>query len=442
MTNELTFADYAARLRAFSASGCPQPDAAFNELALALFQLQFTHNTPYRRLCEFRGVKSAADISRWEEIPAVPTSAFKELELTSLAPDERTACFFSSGTTEQRRSRHFHSAESLAIYEASLLPWFERHLLADLNDLMDEQLLGPLDKLPMLALTPPPAAAPNSSLVHMFDTVRREFGARDSLFAGLVVVGQAPPPVIVHQAPPLGVRPAGALAGLATGEGASPTTASAGGAWTLDLNSALFAIRKSMCANRPLMLLGTAFNFVHLLDHFAVNNMRYKLARGSRVLETGGYKGQSREVPKAELHALITKHLGIAPENIVTEYGMSELSSQAYDRVAGEVQGPRSKAQGQASVSPQVTLSPCPRAFHFPPWCRARVISPETGLEVAEGETGLLRLFDLANVRSVLAIQTEDLTVKRGDGFELLGRATQAEPRGCSLMSLDPGALR
>src|SRR5688572_3687653 len=135
-----------------------------------------------------------------------------------------------------------------------------------------------------------------------------------------------------------------------------------------------------MCANRTLIIVGTAFNFVHLLDHFAANNMRYRLARGSRVLETGGYKGQSREVPREELHALITKHLGIPRENIVTEYGMSELSSQAYDRVIG--------------------VAPSERVFHFPPWCRAQVISPETGGEVSEGETGLLRLFDLANVRS------------------------------------------
>jgi hypothetical protein len=54
---------------------------------------------------------------------------------------------------------------------------------------------------------------------------------------------------------------------------------------------------------------------------------------------------------------------------------------------------------------------------------------------VAEGETGLIRIFDLANVFSVAAIQTEDLGVRRGDGFELLGRAKQAEPRGCSLMN-------
>jgi hypothetical protein len=74
-----------------------------------------------------------------------------------------------------------------------------------------------------------------------------------------------------------------------------------------------------------------------------------------------------------------------------------------------------------------------PRVFHFPPWARAQVISPETGREAGEGETGLIRVFDLANVYSVMAIQTEDLGVRRGDGFELLGRAALAEPRGCSL---------
>jgi len=63
------------------------------------------------------------------------------------------------------------------------------------------------------------------------------------------------------------------------------------------------------------------------------------------------------------------------------------------------------------------------------------VISPETGREVADGETGLLQVFDLANVFSVQAIQTEDLAVRQGSGFELIGRATAAEPRGCSLMN-------
>jgi hypothetical protein len=63
-----------------------------------------------------------------------------------------------------------------------------------------------------------------------------------------------------------------------------------------------------------------------------------------------------------------------------------------------------------------------------------RIISPETGREAGEGETGMVRVFDLANVRSVLAVQTEDLALRRGDGFELMGRAAGTAARGCSLM--------
>ena len=75
------------------------------------------------------------------------------------------------------------------------------------------------------------------------------------------------------------------------------------------------------------------------------------------------------------------------------------------------------------------------RHFYFPPWARVQITSPETGREVAEGETGIIRIFDLANVFSVAAIQTEDLGIRRGAGFELIGRAQMAEPRGCSLMN-------
>jgi hypothetical protein len=80
------------------------------------------------------------------------------------------------------------------------------------------------------------------------------------------------------------------------------------------------------------------------------------------------------------------------------------------------------------------------RHFTFPPWARVQIISPENGREVAEGETGLIRVFDLANAFSVMAVQTEDLGIRRGDGFELIGRATLAESRGCSLMMLEGSA--
>ena len=95
---------------------------------MKLFRLQFDHNIPYRLFCYARGV-TPTRIQHWREIPAIPTSAFKDSVLSSLESEQRQRVFYSSGTTGQSRSQHWHSAESLALYEASLLPWFEQHLL-------------------------------------------------------------------------------------------------------------------------------------------------------------------------------------------------------------------------------------------------------------------------------------------------------------------------
>ena len=347
MTKE--FSNFAARLRL--AVPCQED---FNALALELFALQFKHNASYGKFCEARGV-SPENISRWNEIPAIPTSAFKELELSCLPPDERTHVFHSSGTTEQKPSRHFHNAESLAVYEASLWPWFAENILSDSR---------------LAILTPPPSLTPNSSLVHMAETVRRKCGADESVFLGKI---------------------------------------SSDGSWTLDFENALNSLKQIEASGESALIFGTAFSFVHLLDFLAERNLRIKLPSGSRVMETGGYKGRSRSLPKAELHSLITDFLSVSRADIICEYGMSELSSQAYDNSQ--------------------------RVLHFPPWVRVQIIAPETGVEVSDGETGLIRIFDLANVFSVMAVQAEDLGVRRGDGFELIGRAEMAEQRGCSLMT-------
>jgi hypothetical protein len=385
MSSELSV--FAARLQAFleisledhgqldaeSARALAQhADAEFNGMAMVLFALQFGHNQPYRKLCEARGITPNA-VSHWSQIPAVPTSAFKELELTCLPPEHRTQVFHSSGTTEQRPSRHFHNAESLEVYEASLWAGL-RNLRFTIHDLR------------LLSLTPPPEQAPHSSLVHMFEVMRRKLGADEKTFVGCV---------------------------------------GAGGGWGLDFERASAVLT---AGTQPLLVVGTAFSFVHLLDELVARNLRLQLPAGSRVMETGGYKGRSREMPRAELHARIAERLGVPASHIICEYGMSELSSQAYGVTCGEWQ-----VTGIARAESGHT-SPVTRHFRFPPWARVQVVSPETGREVAEGESGLIRVFDLANVFSVMALQTEDLGVRRDDGFELTGRANLAEPRGCSLM--------
>jgi hypothetical protein len=362
------FSGFAARLRYFIDSRAGE----FNALALELFALQFEHNEPYRRFCKARRA-GPKNVARWDEIPALPTSALKEWELSCLPPEQRTAVFRSSGTTEQRPSRHFHGAVSLEIYEASLWTWFARHVVPDLKSEISDFRLA--------ILTPPPPQAPHSSLAHMFDTVRRKLAAPESSFLGRVRDD---------------------------------------GAWRLDSEAALKFLRQASSTGVPVILLGTAFSFVHLLDYLAEHDLCLKLPPGSRALETGGYKGRSRTLPKQELHALVTRRLGIPPLQIVCEYGMSELSSQAYDNTI------------HAS---RITHHASP-LFRFPPWARAKIVSPETGREVSECETGLIRVFDLANVYSVEAIQTEDLGVRHGDGFELIGRAAFAESRGCSLMAV------
>jgi len=360
MSTELSH--FAARLRERIAnSQSAFINQHFFELALELFALQFKYNSAYRKICEARKL-APATVKDWKQIPAVPTGAFKELELTSLPPEERAAVFHSSGTTEQKPSRHFHNAESLAVYNASLTAWFLENVPPNLRFAIDD--------LRLVCLTPTPELAPHSSLVHMFDVVRREYALPASVFTGQL---------------------------------------DATGSWNLDFTSVYNQLTAAIQSRQQVILLGTAFSFVHLLDFLAIKDLVFNLPEGSLVMETGGYKNRTRVLPKSELHALITKHLGVPRENILCEYGMSELSSQAYAESSG--------------------------AFKFPPWARVQIISPESGREVVEGETGLIYIFDLANVFSVAAIQTEDLGVRRGDGFELVGRAQSAEARGCSLMT-------
>jgi hypothetical protein len=327
----------------------------FNCLALALFAFQREAVPPYRALCDQRKATTGT-VQHWSLIPSLPTSAFKEYEVSSIPLSERIGVFHSSGTTGQIPSRHFHSTESLALYEASLLPWFQSHFFATRSP-------------PMKFLSLTPEAAPHSSLVHMMVMVRRYFGTPSSAFVGRV----------------------------------NPDNS-----WGLDLEQVLAFVRETVGENEPIGLLGTAFSFVGLLDYLQSAGKSFALPKGSRIMETGGYKGRTRALTKAQLRLMLSKFLGVPSREVLGEYGMSELSSQAYDNAQG--------------------------AFYFPPWARAQVISSETGREVGEGETGLLRIFDLANIGSVMAVQTEDLAVRRGEGFELLGRASGAEPRGCSLM--------
>src|SRR5688572_24110246 len=111
----MSLEEICSEVRNFIAAPDPKPHA-FDLLARKLFGFQFENNAPYRAFCKSRGVIPET-VTKWEEIPAIVTSAFKDLELSVLPREQRNAVFFSSGTTEQRRSQHFHSERTLAVYE-------------------------------------------------------------------------------------------------------------------------------------------------------------------------------------------------------------------------------------------------------------------------------------------------------------------------------------
>jgi hypothetical protein len=155
----------------------------------------------------------------------------------------------------------------------------------------------------------------------------------------------------------------------------------------------------------PILLFGTAFAFVQLFD---ASDAVWHLPPGSIIVETGGYKGKTRELTREELYSALETRLNVPVESCWSEYGMSEMASQFYGR----------------------GLDPVKRGPH---WVRTRIIDPETGLDAPTGQPGLLCHYDLANFNSVLAIQTQDMGLQTADGFALQGRLPGAPLRGCSL---------
>jgi hypothetical protein len=350
-------------LRALFRAGveAPLPDERFNDLALRVFAYQFERNRPYRAYCEARG-RTPDRVDHWQEIPALPTAAFKKLPLTTFPPEEAEAIFETSGTTAGGRSGR-HYMRTTALYDAALLPPFDAHVLPD----------GARPR--MLSLGPSPRHSPRSSLGHMLGRVMAAFGG--------------------------------------------PGSAELAGERGIDLDGLARALEAAVAAAQPVCLLGTAFAFVHALE--SLEPARFPLPPGSRLMDTGGYKGRSREVPREELLRQYERLFNIPATHVISEYGMTEMSSQFY---AGALNRRPTTHDNEFR----------PTALYVgPPWVRTLVVDPESLEPLTAGETGLLRHYDLANLDSVMAIQTDDLGVAHRDGFELLGRAAGAEARGCSL---------
>jgi hypothetical protein len=171
----------------------------------------------------------------------------------------------------------------------------------------------------------------------------------------------------------------------------------------------------------PLLLIGVTYALIRFIDGCHVDGLRFRLPYGSRIVDTGGTKGRSRAMSRNGLLRAFWETFGVTGYAVANEYGMTEMCSQFYDDAI------RNHFCGRKRD----------RAKLAPPWVRTRVVSAQTLEPVGRGERGLLRHFDLANVGSVMALQTEDVGLDVSEGFEVLGRAAGAEARGCALL-LEP----
>jgi hypothetical protein len=340
----------------------PEPDS-FEPLALEVFRHQFEVVAPYRRYCEDLGV-SPASVSHIDEVPAVSNVAFK---FTELAADDAmrspgAAVFLTSGTTHGRGNRGKHIVPRPEIYRASAIAHLRTMLFPDAR------------RMATLAIHPTAKVMPESSLATMIGWCIEEFATSRRLLA------------------------------------ASRDR--------IDVASAIIFLSECEAAREPVCILGTSAAFAALFAELVRRQIRLRLTAGSRMMDTGGAKGQAVPMRPSEVIAQAGKLLGIAPAMVINEYGMTELCSQLYDATSFN-------CRDASDVGDRYKIAP--------PWMRVTARDPITLQPLPDGGIGLLTFFDLANVGSVSAVMTEDLGwVERGR-VRVLGRGAGAEARGCAL---------
>jgi hypothetical protein len=346
-----------AFVQAFESGG--YPPESFDALACDLARFQAAHVEGYARLChahgvDLKGLDAAADA------PAVPTDAFKLTRVSAFPEEHARRTFRTSGTTLGARGAH--AMRDTSTYDAAALAFGREALTGDRAG-----------KLPVLVIGPSPVTLPDSSLTHMIALFVRELG------------------LPATEAETYFVSPDGVI----------------------DLDAFDQRVARAMVdGNDAVLVLGTSFAYVHLLD--ALGDELFRLPPRSRVMQTGGYKGKSREVAPDDLKRDLARRFCIEPRAVVSEYGMTELSSQFYEWTVHDPDGR-------------------PGLYVEPPWARVIPVDPDTLAPVAKGEIGIARIEDLMNVDSAFAVLAADRVRRVDGGFELLGRAPGAPPRGCSI---------
>lgn len=336
-----------------------QYEFEFNQLAMRIFAYQFQNNVPYKKFAQLRN-KNLLTVKNWREFPLIPIQAYKELTLSTEDINQAADIFYSSGTTNMNhRSKHYIS--NLNIWEESMRAGFRKNVLPNTN------------KIRIFSLFPGMTDNPNSSLSRYISTAMREFGTKNSH--------------IFFENDQLNY---------------------------FKLIAALQEVEKT---HEPILLLGASFSYVHLLTYLQRHQQSFNIAKESIIFDTGGFKGKSREVSMSDLYAELESTFQVKREQIINMYGMTEISSQCYDRNL------KDHSENKTVYFDKIA----------PAWVKTQVLDTETLQPVAQGQRGLLAYYDLANWDSCVSVLTEDIVTQNNYGFNIIGRAKGSVAKGCSI---------
>jgi len=328
----------------------------FNDIALSLYALHSELNPVYKKY-------SVGPVDDWRQIPLMPISEFKNNEVKLTMSDRMPfpgVMFESSGTTQRDKSKHF--LYDTEFYRASMYEGFKDWIVpsTDKSNLHSYRVV-------LLSKT-----LPHSSLYYMMSYLSEIYdyrGIREQweLLTDVEVVNE--------------------LLGWLTDE-----------------------------KEHPVILFGTSLAFYDLMDTVKKGNLEFEgLTKGSKMIETGGWKGRDIQISPIDLTKEIQEFFGLDEFNCLREYAMSEMSSQTW----------HSGSEDEVMYS-------------YPRHLGVRIVDPLSQKDVEPGESGMIGFIDLANVWSCPFILTEDmghLKTFTGADWSLVleGRAVNAPEKGCSL---------
>jgi hypothetical protein len=326
-------------------------DEGFKELAIDVFRFQYLHNKVYKSFIDLLKI-DPEEVLDYRNIPFLPVEAFRD-HIICTGEFTPEVIYRSSGTSSSN-SRSKHHVRSL--------DWYN-----EISNRIYSNVISPVENSVFYALLPGYIERDDASLVAMAKSFMRISGHGDKFY--------------------------------------------------LDNYKELeIELERSFGRDEEVVVIGVTHALLKWLEGEKTPiwaNKGLKQGWSLTIIETGGMKGHGREPIRDEVHSRIKKVLPFS--RIISEYGMTELMSQAYS-----LDG---------------------RFFQPPPWMKVIIRDPaDPGSILNPGRTGRLQIIDLANIDSCAFISTSDLGSIKVEGdksmFEVLGRFDHSEVRGCNLLSV------